>query len=257
MAVEYEKVGHIAYVTINRPEAMNNLDPKSVEELKQIWIDVKKDDEVRVAVLTGKGPRAFCCGRDIKKTPPSRDPVLVEFFRDEVSPISEMLECDKPIIAAINGYAVGGGLELALACDLRIASKNAKFGLPEVSRGSLAGLNGTQCLPRYIPHAIAMKMLLTGELIDASEAYRIGLVSDVVDQEDLMPLATKYAERIAKNAPLSVRAAKLAAYLGKDMPLHHAIVFGHFVWGLLRDTHDRAEGFRAFLEKREAHFQGR
>ena len=162
----------------------------------------------------------------------------------------------KPLIAAINGYAVGGGLEMALACDLRIASSNAKFGLTEVKVASLAGLNGTQCLPRAIPQAVAMKMLLTGEMIDAQEAHRIGLISDVVEPSELMDLAKKYAERIASNAPLSVKAAKQAAVLGQDMPLDHAILFSHAMWGVLRDTEDRKEGFTAFAEKRAPQYKG-
>ena len=257
MAVEFRKKTHVAYITINRPDAMNSLDLESVYQLREIWNDVGEDDEIRVAVLTGKGEKAFCCGRDMKEVSPSTDPMLSDFFREEIAPISEMMRSWKPIIAAINGYAVGGGLEMALACDLRIASENAMFGLKEVTRGTFAGLNGTQCLPRAVPQAIAMKMLLTGEMIDAQEAHRVGLISDVVKPGGLMALATEYAKKIAANAPLSVKATKLAAYMGQDIPLHHGLVFSHFIWGLLRDTHDRMEGFRAFVEKRTPRFKGR
>jgi E-phenylitaconyl-CoA hydratase/naphthyl-2-hydroxymethylsuccinyl-CoA hydratase len=172
-------------------------------------------------------------------------------------PIIPEMKTWKPIICAINGYAIGGGLEMALACDMRIASSKAKFGLTEVKVASLAGLNGTQSLPRAIPQAVAMKMLLTGERIDAEEALRVGLISDVVEPEKLMDVAKKYAEKIAANAPLSVRAAKQAALLGLDMPLDHGIAFSHLLWGILRDTEDRKEGFQAFSEKRSPNWQGR
>ena len=162
----------------------------------------------------------------------------------------------KPIIAAIDGDAVGGGLEMALAWDMSIASANAKFGLTEVKVASLAGLNGTQMLPRVLPHAVAMKMLLTGELISADEALRYGLVSDLVEPASLMETATMYAEKVAKAAPLSVQAAKQAAVLGQDMPLDHGILFAHLLWGMLRDTEDRKEGFKAFAEKRDPQWRG-
>ncbi len=149
-----------------------------------------------------------------------------------------------------------GGLEMALACDLRIASSNAKFGLTEVKVASLAGLNGTQALPRAVPQAVAMKMLLTGEMISADEALRYGLVSDVVEPSGLADLAKSYAEKIASAAPLSVQAAKQAAVLGQDMPLEHGILFSHLLWGVLRDTEDRKEGFKAFGERRAPEFRG-
>ncbi len=256
MAVEFTKEGHVAYIKMNRPEAMNSLDLESVSRLKEIWVRVETDDDIRVAVLTGAGEKAFCTGRDMKNLPPADLPAIGEYFQERI-PLIDDMKIWKPIIAAINGYAVGGGFEVALACDLRIASENAKFGLMEAARGTLAGLNGTQNLPRAIPQAVAMKMLLTGELIDAREAHRVGLISDVVKSEELEPLARRYAEKIAANAPLSVKAAKLAAVLGKDIPLEHATVFSNLIWGLLRDTHDRSEGFKAFVEKRPPRFKGR
>jgi enoyl-CoA hydratase/carnithine racemase len=255
MGVDFEKKDHVAYITLNRPEAMNSLDPESTEQLKDIWNQVRTDREIRVAVLTGAGEKAFSTGTDMKKTPPPTE-CMAAGYLNEGMPIIPHMKMWKPIIAAINGYAIGGGLEMALACDLRIASSNAKFGLTEVKVASLAGLNGTQCLPRAVPQAIAMKMLLTGEMIDAEEAHRIGLISDVVEQDQLMDLAKKYAEKIASNAPLSVKAAKQAAVLGKDMPLDHAILFSHLMWGILRDTEDRKEGFTAFAEKRAPQYKG-
>jgi E-phenylitaconyl-CoA hydratase/naphthyl-2-hydroxymethylsuccinyl-CoA hydratase len=255
MGVDFLREGHVAYITLNRPEAMNSLDPESLEQLKNIWTEVREDREIRVIVLTGAGEKAFSTGTDMKKTPPPKE-CMAATYLNEGMPIIPYMKMWKPIIAAINGYAVGGGLEMALACDLRIASKKAKFGLTEVKVASLAGLNGTQCLPRAIPQAIAMKMLLTGEMIDAEEAYRVGLVSDLVEPDQLMDLAKKYAERIAANAPLSVKAAKQAAVLGQDMPIDHAILFSHLMWGILRDTEDRKEGFTAFAEKRAPEYKG-
>jgi (E)-benzylidenesuccinyl-CoA hydratase len=256
MSVDLRIDGHVAYITLNRPEAMNALDPEALEQLKAIWNEVREDPEIRVSVLTGAGTKAFCTGTDMKKAPPPTECMAATYLRDGM-PLIPYMKMWKPIIAAINGYAVGGGLEIALACDLRIASTTARFGLTETKVASLAGLNGTQCLPRAIPQAIAMKMILTGELIDGQEAHRVGLVSDLVEPDALMGLARKYAERIAANAPLSVKAAKQAVVLGMDMPRDYAIAFGHLLWGVLRDTEDRKEGFTAFAEKREPQYKGR
>lgn len=256
MGVDFEREGHVAYITLNRPEAMNALDPESVVRLAEIWSEVRNDPDIRVSVLTGAGEKSFCTGTDMKKTPPPKECMAAIYFRDG-QPIIPHMKMWKPIIAAINGYAVGGGLEMALACDMRICSAKAKFGLTEAKVASLAGLNGTQCLPRAIPQAIAMKMLLTGELIDAQEAYRVGLVSDVVEPDELQALARKYAEKIASNAPLSVTAAKQAVVMGMDMPLDHGIAFSHLLWGILRDTEDRKEGFTAFSEKRPPKYEGK
>ncbi len=256
MGVDFKKEAHVAYITLNRPEAMNSLDPESVDALFNIWTEVKNDDDIRVAVLTGAGEKSFCTGTDMKKTPPPEECMAAIYLR-EGQPIIPQMKMWKPIIAAINGYAIGGGLEMALACDLRICSSKAKFGLTEVKVASLAGLNGTQCLPRAIPQAVAMKMLLTGEMIDSQEAHRVGLVSDVVEPNELLNLATKYAERIANNAPLSVKAAKQAIVMGLDMPLENGIAFSHLLWGALRDTEDRKEGFKAFGEKRAPEYKGK
>lgn len=255
MPVDFEVKNHVAYVTLNRPEAMNALDPECVEQLNHIWQEVRSNPEIYVSVLTGAGEKSFCTGTDMKKTPPPTECMAALYLRNG-QPILPAMKMWKPLIAAINGFAVGGGLEMALACDLRIASSKAKFGLTEVKVASLAGLNGTQMLPRVIPQAIAMKMLLTGETITAEEALRYGLVSDVVAPEELGKLATTLAEKIASAAPLSVQAAKQAAMLGQDMPLEHGILFSHLLWGVLRDTEDRKEGFKAFAEKRSPQYRG-
>lgn len=256
MGVDFVKEDHVAYITLNRPEAMNSLDPDALNKLKEVLIEIKTNRDIWVSVLTGAGEKSFCTGTDMKKTPPPTECLVSSYLNDGI-PIIQYMKMWKPIIAAVNGYAVGGGLEMALACDLRIASDTAQFGLTEVKVASLAGLNGTQCLPRAVPQAIAMKMLLTGERIDAQEALRVGLVSDVVPPDKLMDLARKYAEKIASNAPLSVKAAKQAAVLGMDLPLDHGIQYAHLLWGMLRDTEDRAEGFKAFGEKRAPKWQGK
>lgn len=255
MPVGFEVRNHVAYVTLNRPEAMNALDPESIGDLNRIWREVAGNPDIRVSVLTGTGGKSFCTGTDMKATPPATECMAAVYLRDGL-PIVPAMKMWKPIIAAINGYAVGGGLEIALACDLRIASSNAKFGLTEVKVASLAGLNGTQMLPRVIPRAVAMKMLLTGEMIGSDEALRYGLVSDVVAPEELLSLASTLAEKIANAAPLSIQAAKQAALIGQDMPAEHGILFSHLLWGVLRDTEDRKEGFKAFAEKRSPLYRG-
>lgn len=255
MPVDLQVTNHVAYVTLNRPEAMNSLDPESTANLTEIWERVRTDPDIRVAVLTGAGEKSFCTGTDMKKSPPPTECMAATYLR-EGQPIVPHMKMWKPIIAAINGFAIGGGLEIALACDMRIASTNARFGLTEVKVASLAGLNGTQLLPRVMPQAVAMKMLLTGEMIGAEEALRYGLVSDVVEPGQLLDLARSYAEKIASAAPLSVQAAKQAAVLGLDMPQEHGILFSHLLWGVLRDTEDRKEGFKAFAEKRPPVFRG-
>lgn len=255
MPVDLKIENHVAYVTLNRPEAMNSLDPESIASLTGIWERVRTDPDIRVAVLTGAGEKSFCTGTDMKKAPPPTECMAATYLR-EGQPIVPHMKTWKPLIAAINGFAVGGGLEIALACDMRIASSNAKFGLTEVKVASLAGLNGTQLLPRAMPQAVAMKMLLTGEMITADEALRYGLVSDVVEPEQLPALARSYAEKIANAAPLSVQAAKQAAVIGQDLPVEHGILFSHLLWGVLRDTEDRKEGFKAFAERRAPVFRG-
>jgi len=245
----------VATITLNRPEALNALVPDSIELLSKYWHEVRTNPEIRVVILTGAGPKSFCTGTDMKHAPVPTNCMAATYLADGIPIIPEM-KTWKPIIAAINGFAVGGGLEIALACDLRIAASHARFGLTEVKVASLAGLNGTQILPRAVPRAVAMKMLLTGEMIAADEALRYGLVSDVVPADELLPLANRLAAKIAAAAPLSVQAAKQAALLGADMPLDHAIAFSHLMWGVLRDTEDRKEGFKAFAEKREARFHG-
>lgn len=258
MAIDIEVVDHIATVTLNRPEAMNAIDPEGRAALRETWRRIRVDNEIRVVILTGGGERAFCTGSDLKKTPPPPESFAqLQFGSAGGDHLLEGLDTDKPLIAAVNGLAIGGGMELALACDIRLAATSARFGLTEAKIGSIPGAGGTQRLPRLIGGSDAMLMLLTGDLIDAGEALRIGLVSRVAPLSELMPAARAIAARIAANAPLSVRAIKRLVRRGADMPLDAAMDMERFVFGLLRDTGDRLEGRRAFQEKRPPNFRGR
>jgi E-phenylitaconyl-CoA hydratase len=263
MPVKFETTGSIAILTINRPLAMNALDGETLASLNKAWIDFRDNPELRVAIITGAGGKAFCAGADIKglakyyssttederKAKADTDPGLGGITRN--------LEIWKPIIAAINGYCLAGGLEIALACDIRIASENATFGLTEVSRGIIPVAGGTQRLPRFIPLGKSLEMILSGESIDSQEAYRIGLVNRVVPLDQLLPEAIKLAERICRNAPLAVRAAKEAVYRAMDLPLSEGLRLEQLLADPVFLSEDAKEGPRAFFEKRPPLFQGK
>lgn len=258
MSLILEVADHVATITLNRPEAMNSIDSQMRKELNAVWRRIHADDEIRVAILTGAGEKAFCTGSDLKKTmPPKESFAQSTFGQAESDHLLAGLTTDKPLICAVNGYAMGGGMELALVCDIRIASENAQFALSEVRIGSIPGAGGTQRLPRAIGASNAMLMLLTGDRIDAVEALRIGLVSKVVPAAELLAAAQAIARRIAQNAPLAVRAVKRLVRQGMDMPLGTAIETERYVFGLMRDTEDRIEGRRAFQEKRSPVYRGR
>ncbi|MBW2637623.1 MAG: enoyl-CoA hydratase/isomerase family protein, partial [Deltaproteobacteria bacterium] len=225
MSVLYEKKDRIGVITINRPEAMNSLDGETLDQLNHAWIDFRDDPDLWVAIITGAGDRAFCAGGDLKGLSQyygSMTPIQRKEKRDKepgIGGITRNLEIWKPMIAAINGHCLAGGLEIALACDIRIASETATFGLTEVSWGILPGAGGTQRLPRLIPLAKSVEMILAAERINAEEALENGLVNRVVPARDVMAEAVKMAEKICKNGPLAVRAAKEAIYRGLDLPL--------------------------------------
>jgi E-phenylitaconyl-CoA hydratase len=248
---------HVMTLTLNRPDAGNSLDPETVAALAEAWRTAATDEDVWVVVLTGTGQRFFCTGSDLKKTPPPQRSFIADVLNGSQVAITPPPDFLKPTIAAINGMAVGGGLELALACDLRIASTTAQFGLSEVKVGSLAGQGGTQRLMRALPQAVAMKMLLTGERIDADDAHRLGLVSDLHSPEELGKAAAELARTICAAAPLSVRAAKMAATQGAGLPLRDGLALENQLWGALRDTEDRLEGRQAFAEKRPPRWRAR
>jgi E-phenylitaconyl-CoA hydratase len=258
VSIGYEINEHVATIRLDRPHAMNAIDPQMRVDLRRAFRDAHADANVRVVVLTGAGEKAFCTGSDLKNTqPPAESFAELTFGRSESDHLLEGLDTDKPLIAAINGYAFGGGLELALACDIRLCSPNAQFGLTEVRIGSIPGAGGTQNLARAIGLSNAMRLLLTGDRIDAEEALRIGIVSQVVPHPSLADAAQEIAARVAANAPLAVRAAKRLARDGMDLPMPQALRLERYVFGLLRDTEDRLEGRAAFREKRPAAFKGR
>lgn len=258
MSLLFEVRDGIAIMTLNRPDAMNSIDPETRAELKQAWRRIAQDNSIRCVILTGAGEKAFCTGSDLKKTmPPKESFAQLTFGTDESDHLLAGMSTDTPIICAINGYAMGGGLELALACDIRVASDNAQLALSEVRIGSIPGAGGTQRLPRLIGQSDAMLMLLTGDRVDAREAMRLGIVSRVVPAADLLACAMEIAQRIAQNAPLSVRSIKRLVKDGLEVPLDKALQLERYAFGLLRDTEDRIEGRRAFQEKRPPVYNGR
>ena len=260
-AVLYEKKGYIAYITLNRPEAFNAINAEAWKGLTQAWIDVRDDPEVRVAIVTGTGDKAFSSGADLKEigkymmTPENQRPPLNTLIPD-ITPMRG-LEVWKPFIAAINGIATGGGLELAMACDMRIASENAMLGLMEVKQSLVPNMSGTQRLPRLVPMGIAMEMLLTGDSISAQEAYRIGLVNKVVPRAELMAAAESLANRIAENGPLAVKAIKEVVYRGIQMNLSDGIRVEEYFSKPLLGTEDAKEGPMAFAQKRKPVYKGK
>jgi E-phenylitaconyl-CoA hydratase len=256
-SILFEASDQIATITLNRPEAMNSLDPETLAAVNDAFQRANRDDVIRVVILTGAGDRAFCTGSDLKKTmPPKESFAEIAFGKNALFYPFAGVDIDKPVICAVNGYALAGGMELALASDIRIASSNAEFGQSEVRVGSIPAAGGTQRLPRMVGRSDAMLMMLTGDRIDADTALRIGLVSRVVALRELRDTARQIAKRIADNAPLAVRAVKRLVRDGLDMPLVAAIQSEQYALGLLRDTQDRLEGRRAFQEKRPAQFRG-
>jgi len=263
MAILYEKKDKIGIITINRPEAMNAIDPETSEELGQAWLDFRDDPNLWVGILTGAGDKAFSAGADLKKMIPmlAKLSPIERREREEKLPgfggITRGLRIWKPMIAAINGFCLAGGLEMALACDLRVAAEHATFGLLEVSRGIIPGGGGTQRLPRMIPIAKATEIILMAQRIDAQEALRLGLVNRVVPLPEVMPTAMKMAEAILQNAPLAVRAAKEAIIRGLSMTLEEGLRLESVLQSYLLTTEDAVEGPRAFAEKRQPQYKAK
>ncbi|AJP57581.1 enoyl-CoA hydratase [Pandoraea vervacti] len=262
MAIDFSVNDGVATVRLNRPEALNAIDYPMRTRLQGVWRHIGNSPEIRAVVVTGAGDRAFSSGADLRQTPPPSTSFAAQAFRGEgaepeTGSLTLGMDFDTPVICAFNGLAYGGGLEIGLACDIRIAADTARFALPEVTLGSMPGSGGTQRLPRLVGSANAMWMLLTGESIDAQTALRIGLVSHVVAPDELVATATGIARRIADAAPLAVRAIKQAARDGMDMPLPVALNHERYMWGLLRDTEDRKEGRAAFADKRAPVFRAR
>ncbi|OQY85788.1 MAG: hypothetical protein B6D41_14030 [Chloroflexi bacterium UTCFX4] len=263
MPIRFETQQRIVVITIDRPQVHNALDLDASRELGEAWTRFRDDPELWVAIVTGAGDKAFSAGADLR--------ALGEFYRaltplqrrqrGETQPgvggLTRNLEVWKPIIAAVNGYCFGGGLELALACDIRLCSENAQFGLTETSRGIIPGAGGTQRLPRIVPVGIALEMIFTAKKIGAAEAYRIGLVNRVTPQAELMNAAVALADEICANAPLAVQTAKTAVWKGLELPLADGLRLENLLGEPLRTSEDAQEGIAAFAEKRKPKFQGK
>jgi enoyl-CoA hydratase len=247
----------IAFVILNRPEKLNALNDRVVDELSDAAGRIAAEDGIRGAILTGAGAKAFAAGADISELA-GQGPFDGKARALKGQAMLRRLEtCGKPVLAAINGFALGGGCELALACHLRIASEAANFGQPEVKLGITPGYGGTQRLPRLVGRGAALHMILTGEAIDAQQALRIGLVSQVVPAGELLAAAEKMMRAILKNAPLAIRLALEAVERGLDMTLEEGLLLEANHFGLLASTRDMKEGLTAFLEKRAPGFEGR
>lgn len=256
MAVNVERDGGVALVTMSRPEAMNAFNTAQLQALLGVVQDLSADSGVRAVVLTGEGTRAFAAGADISEMS-SKSPSQAKAFGDLGHAIGLGIgAAPQPWIAAVNGYALGGGCEMALACDIRLASENAQLGQPEVTLGIPAGWGGTQRLPRLVGPGLAAELLLTGKRIKADEALRIGLVNAVYPADELVPAAMEMAKTIAANSPSAVSATKRAMRLAFDLPLADGLAYEAQMFALSFGTEDQKEGMTAFAEKRRAEFTG-
>lgn len=256
MSIDVTRDGQVAVITMNRPERLNALDVDHYGDLARAWIEVRDDPAVRVAVVTGSGERSFSVGADLKSFIPDV-PDLADFWLTQRGQLlNRGLEVWKPVVAAVNGYCLGGGMTLLLATDVRIAAEHATFGLPEVQRGVIPANGGTQRLVQQLPFARAMQLLVTGESIDAVTALDWGIVNRVVPKEELMNAALDVARQIAANAPLAVQAAKELAYRSRDVDLATGLRLEQAMARLLRASTDAAEGAKAFSEKRPPDFTG-
>jgi len=255
MGVDYTKDGKIAILILNRPHVLNALDIATLQEFHDAIIDFNNDPDLWVGIISGAGEKAFCTGIDLRST------LSMNEYQDRSQPLPATLmrglEINKPLIAAINGLALGGGLEIVLSCDIRIAAENASLGSPEVTLGLIPAWGGTQRLPRQIPWCQAAELLLTGETIDAHEAYRIGLVNRVVPKEQLLSSAKEWAQVLCNAAPLAVRAAKEAMYMGLNLPLEEGLELEDALETYLKGTEDFYEGIKAFKENRKPFYQAR
>jgi enoyl-CoA hydratase len=252
--VSLEITDRIALITINRPEVRNALDLQTVHELHSVIREIADSDQAGVAILTGSGDRVFVSGADIKDIRARKKHDALRGINSRLFKAVE--DCSKPVIAAVNGFALGGGFELALACDLRVCSENAKFGLPEVSLGILPGAGGLYRLYRIAGLGVAKEMILTGDIIDAQRAYQLGLVSRVVKQNDLLTSAKEFATKILSRGPLAIQLAKRSLNLTPQLSTEAAMALDEYAQGILFESEDKQEGTSAFLEKRPPTFKG-
>lgn len=247
----------IAIVTINRPKALNALNAATINDLDKMFTQLAADDGVKVIILTGSGDKSFVAGADITEM---KDMTAIEgrsWAKLAQEVFNKIENIGKPVIAAVNGYALGGGCELSMSCDIRIASEKAKFGQPEVSLGIPPGFGGTQRLPRLVGKGRAKELLFTGDMIDAAEAYRIGLANKIVAPEALLDTAKAMAKTIMSRAPIAVQICKAAVNEGLDVDLESGVAYEAEVFGLCFATEDQTEGMTAFVEKRKANFCGK
>ena len=253
----YEKKGAIAYVTLNRPKVLNALNQRTWEDLRAAFEDARDDAEVRGVILTGAGDKAFIAGADISELShvTAIEAEKSSTYGQEVLNLIENL--GKPVIAAINGFALGGGCETAMACTIRVATEHAKFGQPEVTLGLIPGGGGTQRLPRLIGKGRALQIILSGEMISAQEAFRIGLVNEVVPAAELTTRAEAILKRIFSNAPVAIKYSLEAVNKGTETSQAEGLSLEASLFGLCAGTEDKKEGTSAFLEKRKPQFQGR
>jgi len=252
-----ERDGHLAVVTVNRPKVLNALNMATMEELRTAFHEIKNDVGVRVVILTGAGEKAFIAGADIGELA-QHDAVSAKQYTHRGQSVLNLIEnLGKPVIACINGFALGGGCEIAMACTMRLASETARLGQPEVKLGIIPGYGGTQRLPRLVGKGIAMQLVLTGEMISGQEAHHIGLVNEVVPAASLIARAEAIAQKIIANPPLAVQYAMEAVNKGMEMTLGEGLYLEATLFGVACATEDKKEGTRAFLEKRPAVFKGK
>ena len=253
----FERDGGVAVVTINRPKVLNALNSATLDELRRVLLAIRRDEAVRCVVITGAGEKSFIAGADINELA-VQTPVSGRDHARTGQHVLDLIEnLGKPVIAAINGFALGGGCELAMACTIRIAADTARLGQPEINLGIIPGYAGTQRLARLIGRGRALDMLLTGEHVNAAEAFRLGLVNRVVPAGQLMDDARKLAASLAAKAPIAMRFIIDAVNKGLDMPLAEAQNYEATLFGLVASTDDMREGTKAFLEKRKAEFRGK
>src|ERR1700693_4764593 len=255
--VLYEKKGPIAYVTLNRPKVLNALSQGAWEDLRTAFEQARDDAAVLGAILTGAGDKAFIAGEDISELAQATSVDAEKSSRSGQAVLDLIENLGKPVIAAVNGFALGGGCETAMACTIRVAAEHAKFGQPEVKLGIIPGYGGTQRLPRLVGKGRALQIILTGEMINAQEAYRIGLVNEVVPAAELIGRAEAVLKRMAGNAPLSIKYALQAVNKGLETSLSEGLLIESSLVAICTSTEDKKEGTAAFLEKRAAHFKGR
>jgi enoyl-CoA hydratase/carnithine racemase len=260
MSIDVTVNEHVMAITINRPDAMNALDIEHNDELGKVWRRFVADANARVAILTGAGDKSFCAGADLKSLIPAQRQAIAHNDRTPWAfggGLARGMHVPKPVIAAVNGHCLAGGLEMALACDIRLCSPNAHFGLAEVKWAIIPGAGGTQRLPRAVPLGMALEMILSGDPIDAEEAFRIGLVNHVVKAPDLLKEVYAYAERLLDNAPFAMGMGKHIVHLCMNTDMHTGRYLERLGQSVLVLSEDHKEGMQAFFDKRKPKFKGR